>query len=114
MFTKLQDGTRADVERRNATTFGRSDGWRFEFHEDEDGFEVVRIAGSSREGGVVTFQREGPRINISGDGVDVHLTAIVGINAHGDCRYFIGEAEFLGWEVRKQALDQLFFDAPEE
>ena len=114
MFQKLQDGTRADVERRNSATFGRTDGWRFEFHEDENGFEVVRIAGSSREGGFVTFQREGPRITITGDGVDVHLTAIVGINPHGDCRYFIGEGEFLGWEVRKQALDQLFFDSVEE
>jgi hypothetical protein len=114
MFLSLQDGTRADVDRRNAATFGRTEGWRFEFHEDEDGFEVVRIAGSSKESGFVTFQREGPRINIAGDGVDVRLTAIVGINANGDCRYFIGEGEFLGWEVRKQALDQLFFGDSEE
>ena len=76
--------------------------------------EVVRIAGSSKESAVVTFQREGPRITIAGDGVDVHLTAIVGINANGDCRYFIGEGEFLGWEVRKQSLDQLFFGDSED
>ena len=110
MFQKLQEGTRADVDKRNAATFGRTNGWRFEFHEDEDGFEVVRVTGSSRSDAFVTFQREGPRINIAGDGVDVHLTAIVGINANGDCRYFIGEGEFLGWEVRKQALDILFFE----
>ena len=114
MFQRLQDGTRADVERRNSATFGRTDGWRFEFHEDEEGFEVVRIADSSRDSGFVTFQREGPRITITGDGVDVHMTAIVGINPHGDCRYFIGEGEFLAWEVRKQALDQLFFGDSEE
>ena len=114
MFQKLQDGTRADVERRNGATVGRDDGWRFEFHEDDEGFEVVRIAGSSKDSGAVTFQIDGPRISITGDGVDVRLTAIVGINAHGDCRYFIGELEFLGWEVRKQALDQLFFGDPEE
>ena len=30
------------------------------------------------------------------------------------CRYYIGEAEYLGWEVRKQALDLLFFDNVEE
>jgi hypothetical protein len=114
MFQKLQDGARADVDRRNGATFGRTDGWRFEFNEDEHGFEVVRIAGSSRDSGFVTFQREGPRITITGDGVEVHMTAIVGINAHGDCRFFIGELEFLGWEVRKQALDQLFFGDSEE
>jgi hypothetical protein len=114
MFQKLLDGARADVERRNAATFGRTDGWRFEFHDDDDGFEVVRVAGSSRAGATVTFHREGPRIEIAGDGVDVQITAIVGINPHGDCRYYVREGEYLGWEVRKQALDVLFFDEPEE
>lgn len=104
MFRKLQDGTRADVERRNGATFGRTDNWRFECHAHEDGFEVVRLAGSSKTGAFVTFQMEGPRITISGDGADVHMTAVVGINANGDCRYCIGEGEFLAWEVRKQAL----------
>lgn len=114
MFHKLQEGTRADVERRNGVTFGRTDNWRFEFHADADGFEVTRLSGSARTSAVVTFQREGPRINIAGDGVDVQMTAIVGINANGDCRFYIGEGEFLAWEVRKQALDQLFFEEVEE
>ena len=114
MFQKLQDGARADVERRNGATFGRKDDWRFEFHEDEgEGFEVVRIGGSSM-GAHVTFVREGTRIEISGDGVDVQITAIVGINPHGDCRYYVGEIEYLGWEVRKQALDLLFFEEVED
>ena len=109
MFQRLMDGAKADVERRNGATFGRTDGWRFELHEDDGGFEVTRHAGS-KESAFVTFQREGPRIEISGDGVDVQITAVVGINAHGDCRYYIGEAEYLGWEVRKLALDLLFFE----
>src|SRR5262245_59259434 len=114
MFQKLRDGAQADVDRRNHATFGRTDGWRFEFHEDEDGFEVVRVTGSSRSDAFVTFQREGPRINIAGDGVDVQITAVVGINAHGDCRYYVAEGEYLGWEVRKQALDSLFFGDADE
>ena len=114
MFQKLMDGARADVERRNGATFGRKDSWTFEFHADEDGFEVTRQTGSAKDSAFVTFQLEGPRIEISGDGVDVQLTAVVGINAHGDCRYYIGEAEYLGWEVRKQALDLLFFESVED
>ena len=62
----------------------------------------------------VTFVLNGPRIDIDGDGVDVRITAVVGINPAGECRYFVGELEFLGWEVRKQALDQLFFEDAEE
>ena len=114
MFQRLQDGAKADVERRNAAASGRSDDWRFEFHDGDDGFEVVRIAASSKDGAAVTFAREGPRINIDGDGVDVRIIAVVGINPSGDCRYFVGELEYLGWEVRKQALDQLFFEDVEE
>jgi hypothetical protein len=115
MFERLQDGARADVERRNGATFGRRDDWRYEFHADEgDGFEVVRIAGSSKESAVVTFRREGSRIEITGDGVDVQVIAVVGINPHGDCRYYVGEVEYLGWEVRKQALDLLFFEESED
>ena len=115
MFQKLQDGARADVERRSGANFGRKDNWRFEFHPDEgDGFEVVRITDSSKTSAVVTFTREGTRIEIAGDGVDVQITAIVGINPHGDCRYYVGEAEYLGWEVRKQALDLLFFEESED
>ena len=114
MFQKLLDGARSDVDRRNGAAFGRKDNWRFEFHVDEDEFEVTRHAGAAKDTAFVTFTREGPRINVVGDGVDVQFTAIVGINAHGDCRYYIGEAEYLGWEVRKLALDQLFFEEPDE
>ncbi len=109
MFQRLQDGAQADVERRNAVADTRGDTWHFEFHADDDGFAVVRVAESAKANATVTFTRDGSRINIDGDGVDVRSTAIVGINASGECRYFIGELEFLGWEVRKQALDLLFF-----
>jgi hypothetical protein len=114
MFQKLHIGAKADVERRNSAGAGRSDHWRFELHGEDDSFEVIRIADSSKDGAVVTFSLDGPRINIDGDGVDVRITAVVGINPAGECRYFVGELEFLGWEVRKQALDQLFFEDIEE
>ena len=114
MFQKLQDGAKADVDRRNAAASGRSDHWRFEFHDGDDGFEVVRIAASSKDGAAVTFALDGPRISIDGDGVDVRITAVVGINPAGECRYFVGELEYLAWEVRKHALDQLFFEDIEE
>ena len=114
MFTRLLEGARQDVDRRNSSSFGRDDGWRFEVNaDDDDRFEVSRVAGS-KSSAFVTFERVGPRINISGDGVDVELFAIVSINPHGACRYFVGETEYLGWEIRKLALDLLFFEQDEE
>lgn len=114
MFQRLLEGARKDVDRRNAAGFGRRDKWRFEVSVDGDtAFEVVRSGESSRGGAVVTFELDGPRINIAGDGVDVQLTAITSINHSGECRYYIGEQEFLAWEVRKMALEPLFFEEAE-
>jgi hypothetical protein len=115
MFVRLLEGARKDVDRRNASGFGRDDGWRFEVHADDDrSFEVSRVAGSGKASAFVTFERAGARINISGDGVDVELFAIVSINPAGHCRYFVGEHEYLGWEIRKMALDTLFFERDED
>lgn len=115
MFQRLLDGARKDVEQRAKAAFGREDQWGFEVHSDgEDHFEVARTTNSGKGGAFVTFERVGPRINISGDGVDVELFAVVGINHVGECRYYVGEGEYLGWEIRKMALDLLFFEQPEE
>jgi hypothetical protein len=116
MFAKLLDGVRGDVERRNALLQG-AESWQFELLADDEGrFEVSRTGpGSfSSRSAVVVFERVGPRINIAGDGVEVDLVAVVGLSAAGECRYFVGEAEYLGWEVRKMALDVLFFEAGDE
>jgi hypothetical protein len=111
MFERLLEGARKDVERR---TVAGGD-LRFEFHNDEpDQFEVSRATTSGKVTAVVTFEHNGPRIEIHADGVDVEMTAVVGINAAGECRYFVGEAEYLGWEIRKMALDVLFFESHEE
>lgn len=115
MFQRLLDGARKDVDKRNAAGFGRTDNWKFELNIDSEAqFEVARITDASKASAFVTFEREGIRINVVGDGVDVQFTAITGINAAGDCRYFVGEHEYLGWEVRKLALDLLFFEEMEE
>jgi hypothetical protein len=115
MFKRLLEGAQKDVDRRNAAGFGRTDGWKFELHvDDDDNFEVTRIAGGSKSSAFVTFERVGPRINITGDGVDVELFAVASINPNGECRYYVAEHEYLGWEVRKLALDTLFFERDEE
>ena len=114
MFNRLRLGVRKDVERRNGLV-GRTDNRVFELVEDDEGFEVTRAqAGTDGVEAFVTFEHAGSRINIHGDGVDVDVTAVVGLNPGGDCRYFVGEAEYIEWEVRKLALDRLFFEEPED
>ena len=116
LFQRLQEAVAKDAERRNA--LAEAEGrWHFELlAEDGDRFEVSRSGARGATGGsaAVVFERVGPRINVSGDGVDVDVTIVVGLNPSGECRYYVGEAEYPGWEVRRMALDALFFEAQEE
>jgi hypothetical protein len=114
VFRSLLAGVQKDVERRNGLE--GHDYWRFAVVEDEDGFEVTRAEAKAFERGdvqaFVTFHRADPRINVRGDGVDVDLTILTGLNPSGACRLYVGEAEYAEWEVRKMALELLFFEEP--
>jgi hypothetical protein len=117
MFERLMAGVRRDVERRNALP-DRADHFHFEVLEEDGRVEVTREIGAGQDPprvhAAVAFERAGPRINVQGDGVDIDFTAVVGINPAGACRYFVAEAEYTEWEVRKLALDVLFFEDVEE
>jgi hypothetical protein len=111
MFARLLTGVREDVNRRNATI--RGDGWTFEFHEDDSGFEVTRLSSSGRPPKVsaaVTFERAGRRIHVRGEDVDVDFTAVVTLDVTGACRFVVGEAVYTPWEIRRMALELLFFE----
>jgi hypothetical protein len=112
MFERLQSGVKKDVERRNFLA-GREEPWKFEFHEEEDRFEVSRVVSAdftgSKTDAFVRFERQGRRIQILGEGVDVDFTAIVALDVAGSCRFIVGEAEYSDWEIRRMALEQLFF-----
>ena len=114
VFQSLLAGVQRDVERRNALA-GDSH-WRFGVIEDEHGFEVTRAEAKAFERGdvqaLVRFHLESPLINVTGDGVDVDLTILTGLNPSGGCRLYVGEAEYAEWEVRKMALELLFFEEP--
>ncbi len=115
MFDELESGVKEDVQRRNGLP-DRDDGWEFEFHEDDEGYEVSRLAAGftpSRIDGVVRFELAGRRIHVRGDGLDLDLTAIVVLDSAGVCRFVVGEAMYAPWEIRRMALEQLFFEEPE-
>jgi hypothetical protein len=113
MFERLRTRVREDVQRRNGI-FDRNDGWKFEFHEDDDGFEALRTVASGRPGSgvgaVVRFERAGTRIHVQGEDIDVDFTAVVALDVTGLCRFVVGEAVYSDWEIRRMALEQLFFE----
>jgi hypothetical protein len=62
----------------------------------------------------VRFERAGPRIHVHSEDVDVDFTAILTLDPAGQCRFVVGEALYTDWEVRRMALELLFFDEPDE
>jgi hypothetical protein len=116
MFEQLRSRVRSDVQNRNGL-FNRDDQWRFEFHDDQDDFEVTRLVPSGRAGPRVTasvrFARDGRRIHVHGEDVDVEFVAVVTLDVTGQCRFAVGEAMYADWEIRRMALEQLFFEEPE-
>jgi hypothetical protein len=115
MFERLQTHVEEDVRRRNGL-LGRPDGWKFEFYaeDDADVFEVSRLVGNGKVAAVVQFERVGRRIHIQGEDIDVDLTAIVTVDTSGMCRFVVGEAMYSDWELRRLALELLFFEEIEE
>jgi hypothetical protein len=119
MFEQLRTRVRADVQHRNAV-FNRADDWRFEFHDDGDEFEITRSVSTGmgaqatgrppRVTASVRFARNGRRIHVQGEDLDVEFVAIVMLDATGQCRFAVGEAFYADWEIRKMALEQLFFE----
>jgi hypothetical protein len=117
MFERLRAGVRQDVERRNAL-LGLDDGCRYEFSEEaEEAFDVARVEGSrvthATVAALVRFERAGPRLHVRSDDVDVDFTAILTLDPAGHCRFVVGEALYTDWEVRRMALELLFFDEPD-
>ena len=117
MFDRLRTRVREDVQRRNGV-FNRNDGWKFEFHDDGDAFEASRAVASGGAGArvtaAVTFERVGRRIHVHGEEVDVEFTAVVTLDVTGLCRFVVGEAVYSDWEIRRMALEQLFFEESDE
>jgi hypothetical protein len=113
MFERLRIRVEEDVRRRNGL-LDRHDGWKFEFYGEDNAFEVSRMIAAGTVGAVVRFERVGRRIHIQGEDIDADLTAIVTIDAAGMCRFVVGEAMYSDWELRRMALDLLFFEEVDE
>ena len=115
MFERLRVGVKQDVERRNAL-LRLDDGSRFEFSDDGETFDVARLEGSRfanhKISALVRFEHAGPRINVRGE--DVDFTAVLTLDPAGQCRFVVGEALYAEWEIRRMALELLFFDEVEQ
>jgi hypothetical protein len=87
-------------------------------HDEEDEFEITRLVPSGRSAPRVTasvrFAMNGRRIEVHGEDVDVEFVAVVTLDVSGQCRFAVGEAIYADWEIRRMALEQLFFEESDD
>jgi hypothetical protein len=57
----------------------------------------------------VTFTLTEACIEVQSESATMFKTT-VGLNDEGECAFFVGGQERKSWQIRKMALDQLFFD----
>jgi hypothetical protein len=113
MFVCLRDEVSKDAERVKAIFKGS--GRIFEFKQGADEFTVLEGMGPIR---TVKFSLDATRTHIlieqdDGNGrehppIRVSLT----LNKEKQCRFKIGDDEFESWQLRKKALERLFFLMP--
>jgi hypothetical protein len=115
MFKKLQMSIAADVEVRNnlispanrqrlTFSFVNGSGNRFSVIREE--YVLLPVAPTSRS---VDFVMSNGAISVSEEGT-AFLSATVTLNKFGRCVYKVGEEELEVWELRRKALEKLFFD----
>ena len=115
MFVRLQAGVVQDVRRRNGL-LARNDGLTFEVYEDTREFAyTTRVVASGFRGSdaAVKFQHACCCIHVHSEEVDVDFTAVVALDTTGVCRFVVGEAIYSEWEIRRMALEHLFFEEEE-
>ncbi len=109
VFQRLKLEVKADVDSRNAT---RPLGvmWAFNTTPAEDSITVF-LSGARSPGSVIFEQTE---LGISvRDGSDkIIFEATLTLNNYGECRLRINDGEYEMWQVRKMALEDLFFNTP--
>jgi hypothetical protein len=107
MFKKLELGARSDVDAVNSL---RSPGDHIKFSVAEQGnrFSVIRESDLANKSAAVDFALNQSIIDIS-DGVLVHFSALVTLNNDGECKLLVKDQELELWQVRRKALENLFF-----
>lgn len=106
MFRELRNEVLEDIKKRNDA---RKEGERvrFDFGGDSGkGFSVFREGASGTACIDFTISDEG--INVA-NAEQVMFTATITLNDQGRCLFMIGGKELEKWQVRRMALEGLFF-----
>jgi hypothetical protein len=116
MFEQLRLGIKQDVESANKAIHQnphRDPGRGFKIAENNRTIKVF-FDNPFGEGISVLFTLAGNVIRVSdGETNQPIFNTGIGLNAEGECRFKIGDKECDSWEVRRKALEEMFFKETE-
>ncbi len=107
MFKRLELGALADVDVINSLR-SPDDHIKFSVTRQGDRFSVLRESDIQNKNASVDFALNHGIIDIS-DGDTVHFSALVTLNNDGECRLLVNGEGLEQWQVRRKALENLFF-----
>lgn len=110
MFARLKAEIDTDIKSRVALlpekpTFS----FALETTDDRNKFIVARLSHVQPLNRVVTFERKGDDIEVRDDDDKVFLKASLTLNNEGECRFKVKDRELQSWQLRKEALETIFF-----
>ena len=105
MFERLQLGVTADVKARNELRNGEPIKFRVEYRGGT--FAAHREQAATFSSVHFALGPEG-EILITHDGATIGIATLT-LNNEGQCRYVVNGEELEEWQLRKKALEKLFF-----
>jgi hypothetical protein len=112
MFEQLKLGIKQDVEAINKTIQGNQQRDSRSTFKTAESLKTIKVFFDNpfNQGWSVVFTLAGNVIRVSDGETNQPLFNVgIGLNVEGDCRFKLGEKECDSWEVRRKALEELFF-----
>ncbi len=114
VFEQLRADVMSDIEQRHnlrkATVpeVNGAFGYRFEIVRSSNSFTVLLHAGGIHKKSV-TFILADAHIEVQNENSKL-FDATIGLNDRGECTFRVKEQECYSWQIRKMALEELFFN----
>jgi hypothetical protein len=110
-FADLQMGSKTDVDIKNKLLRDASEPGKFVVTPNGDRFTVLREGNGHRSIGLwsVEFSLGESGISVSSNDGMIQFTGALTLNNNGECRLRVKDEELEQWQVRRMALEELFF-----
>lgn len=105
MFIRLHEGVKKDIEIRNSLRDGGACKWAVQSGRSH--FTVYREPASNFK--AVEFYLNDKGITIQDKDANTEIIATVTLNDLGECMLVLRDTQMYEWQVRKAALEELFF-----